>query len=81
MLNHALSFAQDTVGRIIKEATVEMHKIVGSELDRITALAMVNPHIRQEEIHALRDEILKLDSAISDAAPRLDSIRLIVIGN
>jgi ATP-dependent helicase HepA len=77
MLNHALSFAQETVRRIIKEATGEMHRIVGSELDRITALAMVNPHIRQEEIHALRDEIIKLDSAISGAAPRLDSIRLI----
>jgi ATP-dependent helicase HepA len=79
MLKQAHSLAHNAAMRIIKEAIAEMRKIVGSEFDRITALAKVNPYIRQDEIDAVAAEILKLDTAISGAAPRIDSIRLIAL--
>ena len=77
MQNQAAAFAATASRRIINESRSEMNRVVGAEVERMTALAAVNPHVRQKEIDAVRAEMLQLDAAISSATPRLDSIRLI----
>jgi ATP-dependent helicase HepA len=76
----AAKCAQGAAIKIIGIARSEMLRVVGAEADRSAALSKVNPTVRQEDIAALRSEIQRLDTAISGATPRLDSIRLIVLG-
>ena len=55
--------------------------VYSEELDgehaRLTALAKVNPSIREEEIAAIAAELDALREALSSAAPRLDAIRFV----
>jgi ATP-dependent helicase HepA len=77
MQKRAAEFAAEASRQIIKDASGEMNRIVGAELKRITALAALILHVPQKEIDGLREEIVQLDKSISNATPRLDSIRLI----
>ncbi len=78
MLNRAAECARQAACGIIGAAMTEMNTVVGAEERRITALAKINTHIPIAEIDAIRNEILRLEKAISGASPRLDSIRLIL---
>jgi ATP-dependent helicase HepA len=80
MLNRAAECARLASRHIVGAAMTEMNAVVGAEERRITALAKINAQIPRAEIDAIRDEILRLEKAISGASPRLDSIRLILEG-
>jgi ATP-dependent helicase HepA len=51
--------------------------LLGHEIERLVALAAVNPAVRPEEIDALRTELAALRQVLPQARPRLDSLRLI----
>jgi ATP-dependent helicase HepA len=48
-----------------------------AEQARMTALAAVNPSVREDEIAAIANELDELRQALASAAPRLDAIRFV----
>lgn len=65
---------------MLASARAEIERQLGHELERLRALAAVNPSVRQEEITATETQRRELAHSISQARLRLDSIRLIVLG-
>jgi len=51
---------------------------LGAEIQRLEALAHVNPAVRPEEIERLREERAALLALLPQARPRLDALRLVV---
>ncbi|MFC6440866.1 RNA polymerase-associated protein RapA [Bowmanella sp. JS7-9] len=77
-LEHAIS-AGDTEAEDVRiHAQNDMQRILGDELQRLKALAELNPAIREEEIHALAEQIALLDVEINQAKVELEAVRLIV---
>jgi ATP-dependent helicase HepA len=70
---HARGLSAAEIGAALANAEREL----GSERDRLTALAHVNPSVRQDEIDALESELDALRHAIPTAMPRLDAVRLV----
>jgi len=52
-------------------------RALSTEIERLSALARVNPSVRNDEIAALEAELDALRHAIPTAAPRLDSVRFV----
>ena len=50
---------------------------LGAEIERLSALARINPSVRNDEIAALEAELDALRHAIPTAVPRLDSVRFV----
>lgn len=65
--------AASEIGNALTAAEHEL----GAAQARLTALAKVNPSVREDEIAALADELDALRAALATAAPRLDSIRFV----
>ncbi|MCG6659464.1 RNA polymerase-associated protein RapA [Halomonas campisalis] len=63
---------------IVEAAQVRMRESLDGELARLTALARLNPAVREEELEALRHERAELDAAIDGTRLRLDAVRVIV---
>jgi ATP-dependent helicase HepA len=59
------------------DALAAADALLGAELQRIEALARVNPSVRLDEIALLRDERERLRELIPQARPRLDALRLV----
>jgi ATP-dependent helicase HepA len=51
---------------------------LGIEVNRLKALAQVNPNVRPEEIEFLEDRLRLLSSAIESSQIRLEAVRLII---
>jgi ATP-dependent helicase HepA len=77
MLGAAETQARRLASTEIGAALAAAEHELGSEHDRLAALARVNPSVRPEEIASIEAELDALRSAIPDAAPRLDAIRLV----
>lgn len=60
------------------DALAEADRRLSAEIQRLRALARVNPSVRPEEIDALSREHEKLLAALPAARPRLDALRLVV---
>ncbi|GAB2196006.1 RNA polymerase-associated protein RapA [Sessilibacter sp. MAH4] len=63
----------------IKEAKDRLTAQQNYEIDRLKALAQVNPNIRQEEIDFLEAEKAELLGYLDQAQVRLDAIRILVL--
>jgi ATP-dependent helicase HepA len=61
----------------IDAAVAKADMLLSNEIDRLTALARVNPSVRPEEIAALEKERDDLLAVLPTARPRLDSLRLV----
>lgn len=61
----------------IDAAVAKADMLLSNEIDRLTALARVNPAVRPEEIAALENEREQLLAILPTARPRLDSLRLV----
>ena len=61
----------------IDAAVAKADMLLSNEIDRLTALARVNPSVRPEEIAALEKEREQLLAVLPTARPRLDSLRLV----
>ena len=64
---------------IIDDASQLMQSLQQSELQRLRALAEVNPNIRQEEIDHLETETCDLQHYLATANLKLDALRIGVI--
>lgn len=76
MLGKAKEEAEQLAALKIEQALGMAEEWLGSEIDRLQALAKVNPAVKAEEIEALERERDALLEAIPGARPRLDAIRL-----
>ncbi|MBD8527737.1 RNA polymerase-associated protein RapA [Pseudomarimonas arenosa] len=76
MLNKAKEEAEQLAAVKIEQALGMAEEWLGSEIERLQALAKVNPSVKAEEIQALEQEREALLAALPGARPRLDAIRL-----
>jgi ATP-dependent helicase HepA len=80
MIETGERLARAAVVDLRQDATVRMQTLLGEELDRLRALARVNPNVRPEEISALEDRREQLTQALAKTHLRLDALRLVVTG-
>jgi ATP-dependent helicase HepA len=70
--------AQAKTEPLINAAIASMELRLGHELERLRALATVNPAVRPQEIAALQTQQSELRTHLAGARLRLDSVRLII---
>ncbi|KAA6187503.1 RNA polymerase-associated protein RapA [Thiohalocapsa marina] len=68
---------EQAIGRA---ARARMQTLLGAELQRLQALARVNPAVREDEIHHLAARRARLDDALGRVHLRLDAVRLVAFG-
>ena len=79
MIERAGQLAEKRSRVIIDDALEKMQSLQTSELERLTALADINPNIRKEEIEYLESETTDLRHYIEMAGVRLDAVRVGVV--
>jgi len=79
MIKHAEQLAGKHQAPIIETASGEMQSLQQSELQRMQALAEVNPNIRQEEMEHLQAETDELQDYLSAATIKLEALRVAVV--
>jgi ATP-dependent helicase HepA len=79
MIGHAEQLAAKQEPAIVEEATIVMQTVQQCELQRLKALAEVNPNIRQEEIDHLVEETDELQHYLASTHLKLEALRLTVI--
>jgi ATP-dependent helicase HepA len=79
MQKAAMQFAEVRSRTVVEAAVADVLRTMGSEVDRLVALSKVNEAISAEDIKAAKDELQNMHDAIKNAAPRLDSVRLILV--
>ena len=77
MLAQSRALARERRDRVLRESTRTVGKRLDREIDRLCALARVNPGIRKEEIKLAREQKTGLEKEIQRARLRLDALRLI----
>lgn len=78
IIDKADLLAQPKEQEEIDAAIQRMHDRQNTEIQRLKALAEVNPNIRQEEIDTLHEETQALEEYLQSASLRQDAIRVIV---
>ena len=81
MIENAQQLAGKQENTIIELAGEHMQSLQQSELQRLKALAGVNPNIRQDEIDHMQTEAESLQQYLELAHIKLDAIRLAVIND
>lgn len=79
MIETAEQLAGQQEQSIVDAAVTKMKNIQQSELERLQALAKVNPNIRQEEIDHLSAETRALKQYLGSAHIKLEAIRVAVV--
>ena len=77
----AEAHAQNNVSAIQDKALANMHETLDEEFARLTALAAINPSVRQEEIDFIKLQQTELAQYISKAQLKFEAIRLIVVSH
>jgi ATP-dependent helicase HepA len=80
MIEAAESIARDALPALREEAIACMRAMLDEELDRLSALARVNPTVHPREISALKQRRADLTQALARTELRLDALRLIITG-
>ena len=78
LLATANNIAQVKFAPIKTEALDSMSSHLSNEVNRLKALAQVNPNVRPEEVEFLEDRLRLLTSAIESSQIRLEAVRLII---
>ncbi len=78
MLKTAQAKVERLTRREVENAMLAADAALDAEIERLTALAAVNPGVRPEEIAAAEDEKEQLRGMLPDSRLRLDAVRLIV---
>ena len=78
MLGKAQQLAEAQLKTLQQRATTAMRKQMDEEIARLEDLQARNPHVRPEEITALRDQRDALAAAIGSTTLRLDAVRLVL---
>lgn len=79
LLNRGETLARAALGTLEAEAIERMHALLGAELERLIALARVNPAVRMDEIECLRTRRERLGRALTRTDLRLDAVRVVVM--
>ncbi|PQJ97176.1 hypothetical protein CXB77_04295 [Chromatium okenii] len=79
LIERGETLAQAALGGLETTARTQMHSALGAEVERLTALAQVNPSVRPDEIAFLRHRREQLDRALGRVELRLDALRLVVM--
>jgi len=79
MIGQAEAIAEKQKPAIIEAARSTMQRLQQDELNRLRALAEVNPNIRQEEIDHLAGETTQLAHYLDTAHLKLEAVRVAVI--
>lgn len=79
MVDRAEQVALAQSPEILRNASEEAEKMLGSELHRLKALQQINPSIRQDEIDFFEQELELATKAVASANLRLDAVRAIVV--
>ncbi len=77
MLRKAETLAAEKAAILIHEAILAVSVKMDAEIERMEDLALHNPHVKEEDIDALRTHKEELQIAIRSARHRLDCIRLL----
>lgn len=64
---------------VVEAALAHMHDAMGNELERLQALARVNPNVREDEIEQARIRQQLLEVHLRDTRVRLDAARVVVM--
>lgn len=78
MLQKAEDKAKPQQADLIAAAQQKVSEEINAELDRMKALAKVNPNVRQSEIDYLQERLAASQHYLSQAKLRLDSLRVIM---
>jgi len=78
MLQKAEDKAKPQQADLIAAAQKKVSEEINAELDRMKALAKVNPNVRQSEIDYLQERLAASQHYLSQAKLRLDSLRVIM---
>jgi ATP-dependent helicase HepA len=78
LLAAANNIAQVKFAPIKTQALNSMSSHLGNEVNRLKALAQVNPNVRPEEVEFLEDRLRLLTSAIESSQIRLEAVRLVI---
>jgi ATP-dependent helicase HepA len=77
MLGACETSARRDAASLIAQAAETASLRLDRELERLEALAKVNPAVRESDVQALRDERDAVMAALPGSRPRLDALRLI----
>ncbi len=78
MLEAAEKLAKGQAEHRIEMALGQAEELLGAELARLRRLAKINPAVRPEEVEQLEREHTELLTALPQARPRLDALRLVL---
>lgn len=78
MLKQGEVIAHATAGQLQAQASERMSDELGHELERLRALARVNPSVREDEIEQLQQRIELLEDYLQKTHLRLDALRMVV---
>jgi ATP-dependent helicase HepA len=78
MVNTSEAFANTQTPAILAAARKQVQQMLGREIERLAALAQVNPNVRAEEIGFLELQQEAVMSALDSATLRLDALRVLV---
>lgn len=79
LLKSAQASAERAGADLMRQARGGMQRELGAELDRLTALARVNPNVRREEIDRLEQRRERIGAELNGARVRLDAVRVVVM--
>jgi ATP-dependent helicase HepA len=78
MMQHANEAAHEQTPAILLQARHDAEELLSKEINRLQALRLVNPSVREAEIEFYRAQLAALGRLIDSATPRLDAVRVIV---
>lgn len=79
MISRTEELAEAQKGQLVDAAITAMQSELTFEIDRLHALAKVNPNIRQQEIESLKGLPEQLESCLGQAQMRLDAVRVAMV--
>ncbi len=79
LLQLATGLAEGTVGDVVNAAIAQVDAELSAERQRLTALAKVNPNVREDEIERLEVRHQALLDHLALTRVRLDAVRLVVM--
>lgn len=79
MLDQADQLAQTQLAAYVQQATEKLQQVQGGEVERLQALAKVNPNIRDEEVQAAQQALVEVQQLLAGAKLQLDAVRVVLI--
>ncbi|WOH39368.1 RNA polymerase-associated protein RapA [Thalassotalea fonticola] len=81
LVEKAENFSQLKISDIQQKALTAMNSALDEEHQRLTALAKINPNVRQSELDFIRHQQTELTHFINNAQLKFEAIRLIVVSH